>query len=100
MRPAVDFRVGVDEVIERLGAHPGERKITTDCEENAVLVVGAEKVLSPTRVLMSLGCIEREPPVPVQVELYPAVVPADLAIAPTAWKRKPDLESRGDSQRP
>ena len=100
MRPAVDFRVGIDKVVERLGAHPGERKITTDGEEDAVLVVGAEKVLSPARVLVSLGSIEREPPVPVQVELHPAVVPTDLAMSPMPWKREPHLESSGDPQDP
>src|SRR5213593_47869 len=80
--PSVHLDVGIDEIVQRLACLRGiELQVPPRRELHAVLVVGAEEVIALVRVLGCLGRVHRHPAVPLQIELRPAVVASDLALA-------------------
>src|SRR5689334_14037226 len=93
---AVHFRIRVDEKVERVACLPwGERQVAPDGELDAVLVVRAEEVFAPGRVLRRLRRVNRHPADPFGVELRPAMIAADLAGAAVGGQREAYGEARG-----
>ena len=96
---AVEFSVGVNEVVERVTLLFGrEAEVTAIGEENAVGIVSTEEIIAPGGIFRGFGSIDGNPAGSVEVELGPAVVAGDITFGFGFGERETDFEARGDAR--
>src|SRR5262249_10492489 len=97
---AVDFGIGVDEVVQgRAGLRGLEDDLSPPAELEPGLVEVAEEGAPPLGMLGRLAAVDGEPASPLDIELGPAVVAGDLPFAATLRQRQADGEAGGDALR-
>src|ERR1700674_1000913 len=76
---AVDFRVGVDEIVERIAfLIRGQADVAAVGKENAVNIVGAEEIIVLGGIFPGFRGVYGNPSRAVEIKLGPAVVAGDV----------------------
>jgi hypothetical protein len=76
----VQFRIRVDEVVERVAfLVGGQTNVATVCEKDAIDVMGTEEIVALGRIFPSFGGIDRNPSNTTEIKLRLAVIAGYVA---------------------
>jgi hypothetical protein len=96
----VDFRVGVDEIVERVAfLIRGEADVAAVGKENAVNVVGAEEIIVLCGLVPGFRDVYGNPSRAVEIKPGLAVVASDVAFGFAFRQRETHFEARGNAGR-